>query len=79
MSAAGWSLLPRSLFGRTALVIASVSIAFQLFTLAIIFLFALIPLGRDATDDLAALMRTSAQIWRATPVEERPAFETRLG
>ena len=39
MSAAGWSLLPRSLFGRTALVIASVSIAFQLFTLAIIFLF----------------------------------------
>lgn len=79
MNVTGWSLLPRSLFGRTALVIASVSIAFQLFTLAIIFFFALVPLGRDATDDLAALMLTSAQSWRATPVAERPAFETRLG
>lgn len=79
MSTAGWSLLPRSLFGRAALVIASVSIAFQLFTLAIIFYFALVPLGRHATGDLAALMMTSAQTWQATPVAERPAFETRLG
>ena len=78
MSTAGWSLLPRSLFGRAALVIASVSIAFQLFTLAIIFYFALVPLGRHATDDLAALMLTSAQTWRATQVAERPAFEARL-
>jgi two-component system osmolarity sensor histidine kinase EnvZ len=78
MSAVGWSLLPRSLFGRAALVIASVSIAFQLFTLAIIFYFALVPLGRHATDDLAALMLTSVQSWRETSDAARPAFETRL-
>ncbi len=78
MSAAGWSLLPRSLFGRAALVIASVSIAFQLFTLAVIVNFALVPLGRHATDDLAALMLSSAQSWWAMPAHERPAFEARL-
>jgi hypothetical protein len=39
-------MAPRTLFGRTALVIALVSFAFQVFTLAVITYFALIPLGR---------------------------------
>ena len=78
MSAFGWSLLPGSLFGRTALVIALVSIAFQIFTLTVIFYFALVPLGRHATDDFAALMLTSAQTWQASPATERNALEARL-
>jgi two-component system osmolarity sensor histidine kinase EnvZ len=71
-------LLPRSLFGRTALVIASVSIAFQLFTLAVIFYFALVPLGQHATDDLAALMLSSAQTWQQADPVQRPALTQRL-
>lgn len=73
-----WRWLPRSLFGRTAWVIAAVSIAFQLFTLAVIFYFALVPLGRHATDDLAALMLSSAQAWRQAGPAERPALAQRL-
>lgn len=73
----GW-LLPPTLFGRTALVIAWVSITFQMFTLAVIFYFALVPLGRHATDDFAALILTSAQTWQATPAAGHAAFNTRL-
>lgn len=72
------TLPPRSLFGRTVLVIASVSIIFQLFTLAVIFYFALVPLGRHATDDLAALMISSATAWQHAGVDDRPALTDRL-
>jgi len=74
----GRRLLPPTLFGRTALVIALVSIAFQLFTLAVIVYFALLPLGRHATDDFAALMLATARTWQATPEAERPALDTLL-
>jgi DNA-binding response OmpR family regulator len=70
---------PRTLFGRTALVIALVSFAFQLFTIAVITYFALMPLGRHATRDLAALMIDTAQAWQATPVAERPGLQDRIG
>lgn len=70
--------LPRTLFGRTALVIASVSIVFQVFTLAVIFHFALVPLGRQATDDLAALMLASGRSWLDAAPQERPAVAARL-
>lgn len=69
---------PRTLFGRTALVIAMVSFAFQVFTIGIITQFALTPLGRDATDDLAALMLATAQAWRATPQADRPRLRDEI-
>ncbi|MBZ0127445.1 MAG: HAMP domain-containing protein [Rhodocyclaceae bacterium] len=72
-------ILPRTLFGRTALVIALVSFAFQIFTIAIITYFALVPLGRNATSDLAALMIETAEKWRREPVEERPWMQERIG
>jgi two-component system osmolarity sensor histidine kinase EnvZ len=72
-------MIPQTLFGRTALVIALVSFAFQLFTLAVITYFALTPLGRDATDDFAALMISTAQSWQTTPAEERPRQQERIG
>jgi len=70
---------PRTLFGRTALVIALVSFVFQLFTIAVIVTFALIPLGRHATADLAALMIETAQKWQAEPATERPWLQERIG
>lgn len=70
---------PRTLFGRTALVIALVSFAFQIFTIAIITYFALVPLGRHATGDFAALMIETAQAWQNEPVAERPWLQDRIG
>ena len=70
--------MPRTLFGRTALVIAVVSFAFQLFTVAVITWFALMPLGRHATSDLAALMVDSAESWVAEPPAERVWIQERL-
>jgi DNA-binding winged helix-turn-helix (wHTH) protein len=58
-------MLPRTLFGRTTLVIALASFAFQLFTIAVITSFALVPLGRHATGDFAALLVETAQKWQA--------------
>jgi two-component system osmolarity sensor histidine kinase EnvZ len=72
-------MVPRTLFGRTVLVIALVSFAFQMFTLAVITHFALTPLGRDATDDFAALMLATAQSWGPAPAGERPKLQERIG
>ncbi len=72
-------ILPRTLFGRTALVIALVSFAFQIFTIAIITYFALVPLGRHATSDLAALMIETAEKWQSEPAGERPWMQERIG
>ncbi|MDP2135217.1 MAG: ATP-binding protein [Sulfuritalea sp.] len=72
-------IAPRTLFGRTALVIALVSFAFQIFTIAIITYFALVPLGRHATSDLAALMVETAQAWQREPGAERPWLQDRIG
>lgn len=71
--------MPRTLFGRTALVIALVSFAFQVFTIAVITWFALVPLGRHATSDLAALMMDTASAWSSASAAERVALEERIG
>ncbi|MBK6862783.1 MAG: HAMP domain-containing protein [Ideonella sp.] len=56
-------MTPHTLFGRMVLVIALVSIALQALTIAAVIQFALLPLGRQATDDLAALMLDAARSW----------------
>ena len=71
-------MAPRSLFGRTALVIALVSFVFQIFTVAVITYFALLPLGRHATGDFAALMMDTARAWQAAPAAERPGLQERI-
>lgn len=70
---------PRTLFGRTALVIALVSIAFQLFTIAVIFNYALLPLGRHAADDFAALLTGVSESWQAATPADRPRLLERMG
>ncbi|MDP2822425.1 MAG: hypothetical protein Q8O52_07070, partial [Sulfuritalea sp.] len=71
-------MAPRTLFGRTALVIALVSFVFQMFTIAVITYFALVPLGRHATTDLAALMIDIADSWGTEPVAERVWLQERI-
>ena len=71
-------MAPQSLFGRTALVIALVSMVFQVFTIAIIAHFALMPLGRHATDDFAALLMGVAQSWQAAAPADRPQLLERM-
>lgn len=72
-------IVPRTLFGRTALVIALVSFSFQIFTIAVIVAFALEPLGRHATGDFAALLISTAEDWQAEPASERPWLQERMG
>lgn len=69
---------PRTLFARTGLVIALVSFAFQMFTIAVITYFALMPLGRHATDDFAALLMDAAQSWSAKSLAERTGVQERI-
>jgi len=78
MTSASGRFAPQTLFGRTVLAIALVSVTFQLFTLATIFYFVLLPLGRHATDDFAALMLSSAQTWHAAAADQRAALDSRL-
>lgn len=69
---------PQSLFGRTALVIALASIVFQIFTIAVIFRFALLPLGRHATDDFAALLMGVTESWQAAAPADRSRMLERM-
>ena len=71
-------MLPRTLFGRTALVIALVSIVFQVFTIAVISRFALLPLGRHATNDFASLLMGVGESWLAADPEDRPRLLERM-
>ncbi|TSA20337.1 MAG: HAMP domain-containing protein [Betaproteobacteria bacterium] len=62
---------PRTLLCRTTLVIASVSVTFQLFVIGTIAYFALVPLGQRAADDLSALLINVAEEWSALPAAEQ--------
>ncbi|MCF8152106.1 MAG: HAMP domain-containing protein [Sulfuritalea sp.] len=72
-------MAPGTLFRRTTLVIALVSFAFQIFTIAVITYFALVPLGRHATSDFAALMTDTAIAWQAEAANERIWLQERIG
>ncbi|MEG7521991.1 MAG: hypothetical protein M3H12_02685 [Chromatiales bacterium] len=63
-----------SLFGRTLATIALVSVGFQLLTLSVLAFYVLVPLGKRATDDLAAVITHSVQRWDQLSEPERPAF-----
>ncbi len=71
-------MVPRTLFGRIVLVIAMVSIAFQAFAIMVVTQFALVPLGRQATDDFGALMVDAARAWHVADGGERQRLQQRL-
>lgn len=69
---------PRTLFAKTVITIAAVSAGYLAFTLGVISLFMLIPLGQRSADDLASLMLLSANTWAEMSPRERPEFEANL-
>lgn len=70
--------LPNSLFFRTAATLSVTSLVLVLITLAATAWFVLIPVGKQATDDLAALLILSAQTWVEVPPGTRPDLEREL-
>ncbi|GAB4351411.1 MAG: two-component system sensor histidine kinase EnvZ [Gammaproteobacteria bacterium] len=69
---------PRTLFGRTLATIAFVAVAFQLFTIAVVAYYLLVPLGKRAAEDLAALMVNAAVSWQAADSSGRAAIAERF-
>lgn len=57
---------------------ATAFVLFQVFTLAAVAYFVLVPLAERSTDDLAELIVLSAQTWVELPPETRPDFEQEL-
>ena len=70
--------LPNSLFFRTAATLSITSLLLVLITLVATAWFVLIPVGKQAADDLAALLILSAQSWVEVPPETRPDLEQEL-
>ena len=69
---------PNSLFFRTATTLMVASLLLVVVTLAATAWFVLIPVGKQAADDLAALLILSAQTWVEVPPETRPDLEREL-
>ncbi len=65
---------PQKYFWRILTTIGVVSFGFQLITFSILAYFMVVPLGQRAADDLVGVMINSAEIWQATPLNQRPAF-----
>ncbi|HHH43371.1 MAG TPA: HAMP domain-containing protein [Gammaproteobacteria bacterium] len=69
---------PRTLFARTGTTLAVAFAVFLLFSVAVVIAFILVPVARQAAEDLAALMVLSAQTWIELPETTRPLFERHL-
>ncbi|MEW6253498.1 MAG: HAMP domain-containing protein, partial [Planctomycetota bacterium] len=72
------SVLPRSLFARTALTLALVFIVFQALAFWVVTRTLILPVAERSADDLAGLIVLSAQTWVELPPETRAAFEREL-
>jgi len=67
-----------SLFQRTAMTIAGVSLLFLAITLAGIAYFILIPTGQRSASELAAMLQLATESWQALPDERLALFRQRL-
>lgn len=68
----------RSLFARTALILAAVFLLFQAMATVVVYRTVIKPVAERSADDLAGLIVLSAQTWVELPPEVRPAFEREL-
>ncbi len=64
---------PRTLFARLTLVIAGVAFVFQVFAVAAITLFVLVPQGQRAGEQFAAILVDTARAWARQPENQRAA------
>jgi len=68
----------RTLFATTGLTLTVSTTAFLVLSLVAIGFYILVPVSRQAADDLAALIELSAKTWVELPPETRPDFEREL-
>ena len=69
---------PRSLFARTGITLTIALLVFVIFCIAAMVIYIAIPLARQGSDDLAALMILSARSWVEHPPASRPFLEEEL-
>lgn len=69
---------PKTLFGKTGLTLTISLTTFLLFSILTITLLVLVPVSRQAADDLAALMVLTAKTWGELPPYTRQDFEQEL-
>lgn len=72
------SLIPRTLFGRTAFVLLAAFAVLLAATLAVVWTKVIEPLAWRTADNLAGRMVLAAQTWVELPPETRPDFELEL-
>lgn len=69
---------PQSMFGKTLITIAVVTMAAQLVTLSALAYYMVIPLGQRATNDLAMLMAHATEKWERLSKDKRQEFSAEL-
>jgi two-component system osmolarity sensor histidine kinase EnvZ len=69
---------PKTLFARTGLTIAAAMLVLLLFFSGVVLYFILVPMARQASADLGALIVLSTQTWVELPPHTRPDFEDEL-
>lgn len=72
------SAFPNSLFAKTSLTISGALLIFILFTGFVVFNYILLPVGKQSSSDLAALMLLSAKTWVELPPDVRDDFQQEL-
>lgn len=68
----------KSLYARTALILAVVFLLFQAMATLVVYRTVIKPVAQRSADDLAALIVLSAQTWVELPPDVRPSFEREL-
>ena len=69
---------PQTLFAKTGITLTIATVVFLVFCIATLVINIFIPLAKQGSDDLAALMVLSARTWVELPPATRPFFETEL-
>ena len=69
---------PTTLFRRTALIIATGLLIFQIASAIAMFAYLVVPLAQRSANDLADLLILSARVWTDLPPDQRPTFEAEL-
>jgi len=72
------SLLPRTLFGRSALALLAIFLLVQGLALYVVWRTTVVPLWERSADDLAARIALAAQTWVELPPETRADYEIEL-
>ncbi|MBF0265967.1 MAG: HAMP domain-containing protein [Gammaproteobacteria bacterium] len=68
----------QGLVARTGVIIASALLIFTLFSSIVVYVYLMVPIARQSSNDLAALITLSAQTWVELPPNTRPDFENTL-